>query len=145
MIAIVCADLLIVLIVLGIRVINSHRSDNTVVKNTSVPETAPGIVVSGSVRNSNGVGVENVAIYAKYAGYAKLLIATTDNVGNYQSVFYTIPGDEMVTVWAERSGLQFKADTCYWQHYSGHELKACDFLAQPIMKIYLPLVTRAIY
>jgi hypothetical protein len=143
LIAIVVADMLILLTILGVRLINSHRSGNQVLQNTSTPQTAPGIVVSGSVRNSNGTGLENVAIYLNYASYPGKLIAATGAVGEYRSDFYPIPGDEMVSVWAERSGVLFLPKLCYWRHYYGYETKTCDFVIQPVAKIYLPILNRA--
>ncbi len=113
---------------------HSRGLKTNVVEYTAVPQTTPGIVISGSVRNSNGEGVENVAIYDNYASYPGRLIATTDAAGNYESKFYPIPGDEMVTVWAELSGLQFQPEYCYSRHYYGYEKRTCDFLAQPIEK-----------
>jgi hypothetical protein len=104
------------------------------VPDTLTPEVAPGIVISGTVRDSDGVGLENVDIYLNYASYPGRLIERTDAAGNYESDFYPIPGDEMITVWAERSGLQFEPKYCFWRHYHGYEMRICDFLAQPIGK-----------
>lgn len=140
LIVIICADVLIVLAILVIRLYNSRSSDNSTVQNTSVPEVAQGMVVSGSVRNSDGTGVENVAILAKYADGSGELIATTDAAGNYRSEFYAIPGVEMMTVWAEQSGVFFQPATYYWRHPTGYEIKKCDFIAQSLNKIYLPLI-----
>ncbi len=142
-IAIICADLLVVLAILVVRSINELRTSNNAVQNTAVTETAPGIVIHGSVRNSSEKGVENVAIYAEYAGIAGELVAVTDSQGNYETKFYTIPGDEMVTVWAQRTGLQFQPENCFWRHYYGYEMKTCDFLVQPILKSYLPLISKS--
>ncbi len=142
-IAIVCADILIVIAILVIRAVNSHGSINiNVVQNTSVPEAAPGVVVSGSVKDISERSVESVPIYAKYANYPGQLIAETDAAGNYKSEFLAVPGNETVTVWAERSGLQFQPPTCFWHHQVGYEMKACDFLAQPTIRIYLPIISK---
>jgi hypothetical protein len=141
-VAIVSADLLILLVIVGIRLINTRGTTSKIAENTSVAETSPGMVVSGSVRDKNGMAVDNVAIYAKVANDAGKLIGTTDAAGKYQSGFYAIPGEETITVWAEESGLQFIPETCYWQHYSGYEMKACDFLALPLGKIFVPIVSK---
>jgi hypothetical protein len=142
-IAIVCADLLIVIAILVIRMNNSRISNNNLVQDTSVPEITPGMMVSGSVRNSNGMGVENIAIYAKYSSNPDNLIATTDAAGNYHSAFYAIPGVQMVTVWVEQSGLLFQPETYSWRHFAGYEIKRFDFLAQPGRKIYFPIISNA--
>jgi hypothetical protein len=139
-IVIVCADVLIVLVILAVRLINSRSSDNSLIQGTSVPEISQGMLVSGTVRNSDGTGMENVAIYAKYTDNAATLIATTDAAGNYRSEFYAIPGVEMMTVWAEQSGVFFQPQTYYWRHPAGYEIKVCDFIIQTLNKIYLPLI-----
>jgi hypothetical protein len=139
-IVIICADVLIVIAILVIRLINSRSSENALLQNTSAPEVSQGMVVSGSVRNPDGTGMENVAIYAKYADNAGKLIATTDAAGNYRSEFYAIPGVEMITVWAQQSGVFFQPGTYYWRHPAGYEIKKCDFIAQSLNKIYFPLI-----
>lgn len=95
---------------------------------TPVAGSAPGWVVYGFVRDKRGVGVEGVSIYRSYSSYAGVLIATTDANGYYQSDFSPIPGDEMVTVWADRSGLEFSPENFHWRHYYGYEQTECDFL-----------------
>jgi hypothetical protein len=142
--AIVVADLLVLVAILGVRLMSSHRSGSVTVLNTSTPPAEPGLMVSGSVRSSNGSGVDKVAIYINYASYPGRMIAMTDASGNYQSDFFPIPGDEMVSVWAERSGSLFLPELCYWRHYYGNETKTCDFVIQPVAKIYLPILNRAI-
>jgi hypothetical protein len=94
-----------------------------------VPEATPGLVVYGTVQDLSGAGVENVTIYRQYASYPGVLIATTDANGDYQSDFYTIPGDEMVTVWAERSGLEFEPEHYFWRHYYGYQRTELNFQA----------------
>ena len=142
LIAIVVIDLLILLAILGIRSINLHKSATEVPQNTSTPESEPGLVVSGSVQNSKGTGVENVAIYINYASYPGRLIGVTDATGDYRSDFYPIPGDEMVSVWAEQTGSLFLPELCNWRHYYGYETRTCDFVVQPVAIIYLPIITR---
>jgi len=95
---------------------------------TPVVESAPGLVVYGFVRDKSGVGVEGVSIYRSYASYAGVVIATTNAKGYYQSDLYPIPGDEMVSVWADRSGLKFDPENYHWRHYHGYEQTECDFL-----------------
>lgn len=95
---------------------------------TPVAGSAPGWVVCGFVRDMSGAGVEGVSIYRSYASYAGVMIATTDANGYYQSDFYAIPGDEMITVWADRSGLEFDPENYYRRHYYGYEQAECDFL-----------------
>jgi hypothetical protein len=90
-------------------------------------ETSPGLVVYGTVTDQNGMGVENVNIYRSYASYAGLVIATTDANGDYASVFYPIPGDENVTIRAEKLGLSFEPENYHWRHYYGYEKLKCDF------------------
>jgi len=91
------------------------------------PEPAPGLVVHGMVQDGSGVGLENVQIYRSYAAYPGEVIATTDAHGQYASAFYPIPGDEMVSVWAEQAGVVFTPALCSWRHYYGFEQRQCDF------------------
>jgi hypothetical protein len=108
---------------------------------TPTPTSTPGLVVYGVVRYLNGSGVENVNIYRSYAGYQGVLIATTDETGFYQSDFYYIPGDEMVTVWAEKPGLVFEPEFYYWRHYYSYQMKECNFQAHLPWVYYFPLVS----
>ncbi len=82
---------------------------------------SPGLVVSGKVTGIDGAGVQNVSIYRSYASYPGEVIATTDANGSYTSVFYPIPGDENVTIWAEKSGYTFEPENYHWRHYYGYE------------------------
>ena len=88
---------------------------------------APGLIVTGRVSDQAGSGVENVRIYRSYASYAGVVIATTDANGDYASDFYPIPGDEMVTIWAEKPGLVFEPENYYWRHYYGFEHVEYEF------------------
>jgi hypothetical protein len=144
LIAIVVVDLLILLAIVVIRSINLNRPTTEVLQTTATPQTKPGLVVSGSVQNSNGTGMENVAIYINYASYPGRLIGVTDAAGDYQSDFYPIPGDEMISVWAERTGFLFLPELCNWRHYYGYETRKCDFVVQPAAIIYLPIITRVL-
>ena len=96
----------------------------------ATPEPMPGLVVYGDVRDSNGVGLANVDIYRSYSAYSGELIATTDPDGHYESDFYYIPDDEMVTVWADQLGVEFDPEYYYWRHYYGNEMVECDFSVQ---------------
>jgi len=96
----------------------------------------PGLALKGDVR-WQGTGLAGVSIYRSYAAYAGVIVATTDATGHYQSEFAYIPGDEMVTVWAELPGSPYAFDPAvvYWRHYFGTEIKTIDFtvsLATPV-------------
>ncbi len=99
---------------------------------TDIPdaEATPGLMVFGTVRNKSGSGLESVDIYRRYASYPGVLIATTDANGFYQSEFYAIPGDEMITIYASRSGVEFEPEYYYWRHYYGYERAECNFEVQ---------------
>lgn len=144
LIVILGADVLIGLAIVGIWLINSRGVTTNVPEITSTPQSISGLVVYGTVRNLDGVGVGNVAIFRKYASYEGVLIATTDASGRYQSDFYAIPGDEMVTIIPQQPGLLFIPESCYWRHYYGYEMKACDFSAIPLSLMYLPIVSKAV-
>jgi hypothetical protein len=120
-IAVGVAVLFIVLVMVGLRFINLSGENKAGLQ-------APGWVVYGFVRDKSGTGMEGVSIYRSYASYAGVEIATTDINGDYQSDFYAIPGDEMVTVWADRSDLEFTPENYHWRHYYGYEQVECDFL-----------------
>ena len=142
---IIITILFIVLVMVGLRFVNlpgeirDGMQDTPITKAgpggitdeppyTPVAGFVPGWVVYGFVRDKSGAGVEGVSIYRSYASYAGVMIATTDDNGYYQSDFYAIPGDEMITVWADRSGLKFDPENYYWRHYYGYEQVECDFL-----------------
>ena len=91
------------------------------------PEPSAGLVVSGRVTDLAGAGVENVSIYRSYASYTGEVIATTDANGDYVSMFYPIPGDENVTIRAEKPGITFEPEYCHWRHYYGYEQAECNF------------------
>ncbi len=61
-----------------------------------------------------------------------MVIATTGRDGDYQSDFAPIPGDEMVTVWAELEGYAFEPEEYYWRHYYGRESRTLNFVAVPV-------------
>lgn len=99
------------------------------VEQTITAEPAPGLVVFGTVKDGSGAGVENVQIFRSYSAYPGEVIATTDAEGQFISVLYPIPGDEMVSVWAEKPGLVVEPLNYQWRHYYGYERKECDFQA----------------
>lgn len=88
----------------------------------------PGLVVYGHVLDGTGSGLDNVSIYRAYASYPGVVIATTDPSGYYESDYYYIPGDEMVAVWAEGSGMSFDPEYYRWRHYYSYERQECDFV-----------------
>jgi len=130
MTTIVCGMLLIVLVGIGSACGGSDESTSGRTTETPTAETTPGLVVYGVVRDADGKGVEKVGIYRSYASYPSELIATTDAKGEYQSDFYYIPGDEMVTVKAVTSGIEFTPAYYYWRHYYGYEKAECNFSTQ---------------
>ena len=107
-------------------------------------ETTPGLVVQGHVwlDHEGGTGVPGVAVYRSYAAYPGTVVATTGADGFYQSDYYYIPGDEMVSVWAERAGYSFQPELYFWRHYYGYEVRTLDFVATALHVHYLPLVLR---
>jgi len=95
------------------------------------PTAEPGLIVQGHVRLADGSGVKGVTICLGFASYEGEPAATTDADGYYQTDFSSIPGDEMVTVWAIYAGCVFDPENYYWRHYFGYELAARDFVAVP--------------
>jgi hypothetical protein len=86
--------------------------------------------------------VAGVKIYRRFASYPGVVVAETGGDGYYQSAFQYIPGDEMVTVWAEADGYVFEPEQYYWRHYYGYVVKTLDFVARRQHRLYLPLVVR---
>jgi hypothetical protein len=140
---IIVADVLIVLAVVALKLISSRGTTESTVQNTDTPKSSPGLMIYGTVLGTDGEGLDNIAIYRSYSSYPGVEIAVTDASGYYQTDFYSIPGDEMVSVWAESAGLQFTPASCSWRHYAGYEMRACDFSVLVISKMYLPLTSRA--
>jgi hypothetical protein len=93
-----------------------------------------GVVVQGHVwlDAEEGAGLADVVIYRRYSAYPGVLVATTDQDGHYRSDFAPIPGDEMVTVWAELEGYTFEPEEYTWRHYYGSESRTLDFVAVPV-------------
>jgi len=136
------AALVIVLVLVGWYFSPSQRKSRDRLADTPVPQATPGLFVYGTVRDLSGAGVENAYIYRSYASYPGDLLAMTDAGGNYLSDFYSIPGDEMITIWANKTGLVFEPDKYYWRHYFGYEQVECNFLAQLPWVTYLPIVVK---
>ena len=113
----------------------------TVTKTPTVAPT-PGLVIRGRVRlNGTGAGLGGVGIYRAFASYPTVLVATTDPNGNYVAAFQTIPGDEMVTVYAQLNGYAFDPAQYYWRHYYGYEDRTLDFVAYPPLPTNTPTAT----
>jgi hypothetical protein len=110
-------------------------------------QTTPGLIVQGHVwrHQEGGPGVAGVEIYRRYALYPGTVVATTGTDGFYQSDFSYIPGDEMVTVWAELDGYSFEPALYYWRHYHSYEVRTLDFVAGAPYTCYLPLMYRGIW
>ncbi|MCG8347019.1 MAG: fibronectin type III domain-containing protein [Chloroflexales bacterium] len=108
--------------------------------NSQAATTEPGLVITGHVRlhNSNGPGLENVTIYRRFASYPGVQVAVTDANGYYDSGYAYIPGEEMVTVWAEKDGYVFEPQQYYWRHYYGYEERELDFVATPVATLPPP-------
>jgi len=79
-----------------------------------------------------GASLADVKIYRRYASYPGVLLATTDQDGYYQSDLAYVPGDEMVTAWAELDGYTFEPEHYYWRHYYGYESRTLNFVATPV-------------
>ena len=77
----------------------------------------------------DGSPLEGVKIYRSFASYEGEVVAVTGKDGTYRSEFMFIPGDEMVTVWAELEGYTFTPENIYWRHYYGYEESTLDFEA----------------
>jgi hypothetical protein len=102
------------------------------------PTVEPGLVVQGHVRLADGTGISGATICRSFASYEGEPVATTDSDGYYQTDFSSIPGDEMVTVWAIYAGYVFEPESYFWRHYSGYELATRDFVAAPSTDSTMP-------
>jgi len=92
--------------------------------NSSAGET--GLILQGTV-TLDGSPLEGVKIYRSFASYEGEVVAVSGKDGTYRSEFMFIPGDEMVTVWAELDGHTFEPENVYWRHYYGYEESTLDF------------------
>ena len=90
------------------------------------PAGETGLVVQGTV-TLDGSPLEGVKIYRSFASYEGEVVAITGKDGTYRSEFMFIPGDEMVTVWAELEGYTFTPENVYWRHYYSYEERTVDF------------------
>lgn len=110
-------------------------------------EPTPGLIIQGHVwlEKEGGTGQSGADIYRSYAAYPGTVVATTGADGFYQSDFYYIPGDEMVTVWAELDGYRFEPALYYWRHYYGYEVRTLDFVASTPYTCYMPLVYHGVW
>jgi hypothetical protein len=132
--------LLIVLLVLGMASVIFPDTNGDSVHKVPTPMTTPGLLIYGTVQDSNGSGLSDVEIYRSYASYPGVVIATTGADGYYQSDFAMIPGDEMVNVWALSPGMVFEPESYYWRHYYGYEQTECNFTMQVSWEQYLPVI-----
>ena len=122
--------LLISMMSIGAGCVGSPGTPDRIPLYTPTLSMTPGLIVYGYVRDEGGVGLANVEIYRNYASYPAELIATTDADGYYESDFYPIPGDEMVSVYAQHAGVSFEPEYYRWRHYYGYEKTECDFSAR---------------
>jgi hypothetical protein len=141
-IILVSTAFLIMLMVVGFGYVISHGAVRDGLPNTPSPVATPGLVVHGYVRDVSGTGLESVEIYRNYASYPAVVIARTDANGYYQSDFEYIAGDEMVTVWAVGSGLEYEPEQCYWRHYYGYQQTQCNFIGRLPGVFYFPIITK---
>lgn len=95
------------------------------------PTPAPGLVLKGHVRLSDGSPLAGVTICRNFASYEGQVVAQTDQNGYYEAAFVAIPGDEMVGVWAILDGHAFEPEVVSWRHYFGFEEQTLDFVATP--------------
>jgi hypothetical protein len=92
------------------------------------PAGETGLVLKGTV-TLDEKPLEGVKIYRSFASYEGEVVAVTGKDGTYRSEFMYIPGDEMVTVWAELEGYTFTPENEYWRHYYSYEERTVDFVA----------------
>jgi hypothetical protein len=99
---------------------------------TSVPQ--PGMVIQGRVtlNDAGQSGLAGVRIYRSFASYPGVVVAITDQTGRYETAFQPIPGDELVTVWAELEGYTFEPLQYNWRHYFGYKVYRLDFSAKAV-------------
>jgi len=94
-----------------------------------------------TVNDANPSGVANVKIYRGFANYPGVVVATTDQNGYYATDFQPIPGDEQVTVWAEREGYVFEPVQYSWRHYFGYKVYRLDFSVKSVAVTATPTPT----
>lgn len=124
--------------------VEAYLSGNAVTADTiafclvGTREITPGLLINGHVTLVDGSGLADVSIYRSYSAYPGELVATTDQDGFYQSDFAYIPGDENISIWAEREGYFFDPNIYYWRHYIGYEVRTLNFTALPSWKLFIP-------
>ena len=89
----------------------------------------PGLLLRGHVRLKDGTGLANVNICRSFASYEGTVVGKTDQTGAFEAAFVSIPGDEMVGVWAVEAGYTFEPAMVRWRHYHGYEEQTLDFVA----------------
>jgi len=102
---------------------------------TPTGTVVPGLAVRGHVwlDSLSGPGLPGVDIHLFFASYGPGdVVAVTDEHGDYETRFFYIPGDEMITVWPELAGYAFDPPHHYWRHYAGVENALRDFVAHRI-------------
>jgi hypothetical protein len=123
-----------------------HISPSSSIHAEPVTTPEPGLMLYGRVQlgSTSGPGLADVTIYRSFAAYPGTPVATTDAQGYYQSSFQYIPGNETVTVWAEKSGFVFTPTNYSWLHYFGYESRTLNFTAlfTPTAFLYLPEIAR---
>jgi hypothetical protein len=96
------------------------------------------LVIHGRAHLENGQGLAGVNINRALASYGGVVAAVTDSAGSYQSKFQFIPGDEMISVWAELPGYVFEPEEgpsnqgrYFWRHYYSFENRELNFIGAP--------------
>jgi hypothetical protein len=95
------------------------------------------LVLRGRVLLRDGSPLQGVKIFRSLAGYQGEAVAVTGADGFFESDLKYIPGDEMISVWAELPGYTISPDDtscqdgrCYWRHYASFEERSLFFTAQ---------------
>jgi|GEM_PF-2343901 len=98
----------------------------------------PGLLLRGKVLLPDGKPLAGVKIYRQLAGYPGEVVAESGADGYYENELKKIPGDEMITIWAELDGYLLTPDNkgcqnekCFWRHYYSYEERAIFFTAHP--------------
>jgi hypothetical protein len=119
------------------------KSMNTSSRAAALYQDSPGLSISGYVLLENDQGLPGATIFRTLAvHWPGAQVATTGADGFYQSAFFDIPGDETVTVHAERACYTFLPEYVTWRHYYGHEVKEINFTAYPApcLHFYMPIL-----
>ena len=94
----------------------------------TIPPGATGMILRGHV-TLDGKGLAGVEMYRNIAVYPAEIVAVTDENGYYESGFFGIPGDEMVSLEPKLAGYTFDPPYYYWRHYHGYVEYTWDFTA----------------